>query len=294
MTDNSGSANAGNPGAPASGNDGAGGGGTPPAPWYGTVEDAELRGFAELKGWKNPADALKSYRDLEKFQGAPPEQLLRLPANADDKAAWGEVHKRLGFAPPEKADDYGLAQIEGFDPAFVTGAQQALHKHGVPKDMAGAVMKDIGAQLVELETAFNTQRQTQFEGELSALKTEWGGKFDELVETGKRAAAEYMPKAGLEQGDMDAIRDAIGQAKFNKLWAGIGSTMGEAAFHEGGQGSGSLGPMTPDAALVKRNQLVQDQDFLKRYQSGDVRAVAEWNRVNEALAHSAASTGQVR
>jgi hypothetical protein len=52
--------------------------------------------------------------------------------------------------------------------------------------------------------------------------------------------------------------------------------------------------MTPDAALARRNQMVADQDFVQRYSKGEARAVAEWNRVNEALANAAANTGVVR
>lgn len=297
MSDNTGSATAGNPGATASGTEGATTTTTttPPAanaPWYGTIEDAELRGFVELKGWNDPASAIQSYRNLEKLQGVPPERLLKLPEQGD-AAGWGEIHKKLGFAAPETAADYGLDKIEGFDPQFIEGAQKALHARGVPKDMAVAVMQDIAAQLGDIETTVETQRQAAFDSDLAKLRTEWGGNFDALTELGKRAAAEFMPKSGLEQGDLDAIRDTIGQAKFNKLWAGIGSSMGEASFHEGG-GPAVPGAMTPDAALARRNQMVADQDFIARYQRGEARAVQEWQRVNETLAHSAASTGVVR
>lgn len=299
MTDTTGSATAGNPGADASGTGDASTTATTTtttaaanAPWYGGVTDAELRGFAELKGWKTPGDALTSYRNLEKLQGVPPERLLKLPEKADDPG-WGEIHTKLGFAPPAAATDYGLDKIEGFDPQFVTKAQDILHAHKVPKDMASAAMADIGKVLGELEQAHEQQRLTAFEGDLAKLRTEWGGKFDELSQLGLRAANEYMPKTGLEQGDMDSIRDAIGQAKFNRLWAGIGSSMGEAAFVDGASGA-QPGVMSPDAALARRNQMVGDSDFLARFQRGESQAVAEWQRVNSALAHAAGNTGIVR
>lgn len=293
MTDSSGSANAGNPAANAAGSENNGGNANNTAPWYGTIEDTELRGFAELKGWKTPADALTSYRNLEKLQGAPPERLLKLP-DVEDKAAWAEVHKKLGFAAPEKAEDYGLADLEGFDKDFMGKAAGVFHKNGLPKDMAVGTMKEIGALLKEMEDSYETDRTTRHNADTAALQKEWGANHDGLIETGKRAIAEYMPKTGLEDGDMDAIRDAIGTAKFNKLWAGIGSTMGEAAFHEGKGGDAGLGSMTPEAALARRNQLAFDTDWQKRYQAGDVRAVSEWRAISQVLAHAAASSGTVR
>ena len=294
MTDSTGSAVAGNPDANASGNEGATNTGTPAAnaPWYGSIADAELRGFAELKGWKGLDDAVGSYRNLEKLQGVPPERLLKLPEKADDPA-WNDIRAKVGFSVPEKADDYGLDKVEGFDPNFLGPAQAALHKHGVPKDMALAVMQDIAGITGEMEKAFETQRAAKFESELASLRTEWGGRFDELDQLGKRAATEYAQRSGLAAEDLEVMRDALGQAKFNKLWAGIGSSMGEASFVEG-TGATPVGPMSPDAALARRNQMVNDADFVQRFQKGDARAVAEWNRVNEALAHAAASTGVVR
>lgn len=290
MIDTTGSATAGTPGATTA----AGETGTTAATtatttttesWTAAFTNPDTKGFAELRGWKSPEQAVESFRNLEKLQGVPPEQLLKLPASADDKAGWAEVHKRIGFAAPEKADDYGLSALEGFDPSFITGAQASLHKHGVPKDMAMAVMKEMGEQLGALEKDFHTNRQAAFDSDLAKLKAEWGGNFDRLVETGKRAAAEYMPKTGLETADLDAIRDAIGQAKFNKLWAGIGSTMGEAAFHEGTTTT-TPASMTPDAARVRLQQLGQDKEWFARYEKGDIKAKQEYANLRQIVANA--------
>lgn len=259
-------------------------------PWYSGVEDADLRGFAELKGWKDPGAALRSYRDLEKFQGVPPERLIKLP-EADDKAAWGEVHKRLGFAPPEKAEEYGLDKLDGFDPAFVQAAQGVFHKHGLPKDMAIAAMTDVGALLGQMQADAESQRTTEHNNEVTKLKTEWGDKYDGLVELGKRAISEYMPKSGLTDADMDAIRDVVGSAKFNKFWAGIGSTMGEAAFHEGGTTT-TTGSLTPDGVNARIKALSQDREWFQRKEAGGVKENDEWNRLVKLQAEYAANQHQ--
>lgn len=291
MTDNNGSAAAGNPG------DGAGqqqppqgDQGQPQQAWYSGVEDADLRGFAELKGWKDLGAALCSYRDLEKFQGVPPERLIKLP-EADDKAAWGEVHKRLGFAPPEKAEEYGLDKLEGFDPGFAQYAQSTFHEIGLPKDMAVAAMTKIAERLGQMQADAESQRTTEHNNEVAKLKTEWGDKYDGLVELGKRAIAEYMPRSGLTDADMDAMRDAMGSAKFNKFWAGIGSTMGEAAFHEGGTTT-TTGSLTPDGVNARIKALTQDREWFARKEAGGVKENDEWNRLVKLQAEYAANQHQ--
>lgn len=265
---------------------------TTTAPWYGAIENPELKGYAELKGWKDPAAAVQSYRELEKFQGVPPDRLLKLP-EADDAEGWKAVNTKLGWAPPEKAEDYGLPVPEGMSDTFAKVAAAEFHKLGVPKDMAVKIAAFANAFTLSQMEADNTAITTQHNSDLAALKTEWGGNFDALVETGKRAIAEFMPKTGLTDADMDALRDTLGSAKFNKLWAGIGSTMGEAAFIDGSHVA-APGAMTPEAALVRRDQLVNDQEWGKRFRAGDVKAVNEWNAITTVLNHAAANTGQVR
>lgn len=264
----------------------------PPATWYGGIENAELKGFAELKGWDSPEKAIESYRNLEKFQGVPPERLLKIP-EAGDVEGMKAINAKFGWAAPDKPEDYALPVPEGMQDTFAKVAQTEFHKLNVPKDMAVKIAQFANAFTLTQMEAENTAINTQHNSELAALKTEWGANFDPLVETGKRAIAEYMPKTGLIDADMDALRDTLGTAKFNKLWAGIGSTMGEAAFVDGASVA-APGQMTPEAALVRRGQLTNDSEWFKRYQAGDVKAINEWNAITTVLNHAAASTGQVR
>lgn len=264
----------------------------PPATWYGGIENAELKGFAELKGWDSPEKAIESYRNLEKFQGVPADRLLKIP-EAGDAEGMKAINEKFGWAPPAKPEDYALPVPEGMQDTFAKVAAAEFHKLGVPKDMAVKIAEFANSYTLSQMENDNNAINTQHNSELETLKKEWGANFDPLVETGKRAIAEYMPKTGLTDADMDALRDTLGTAKFNKLWAGIGSTMGEAAFVDGAANV-APGAMTPEAALVRRGQLTNDAEWFKRFQAGDVKAVNEWNAVTTVLNHAAANTGQVR
>lgn len=281
MTDTTtGSGQTGNPGADASGN---------AQPWYSTIEDADLRGYAEVKGFKEPAALLKSYQHLEKMQGVPPDRILKLPEAGDD-AGMLEVKKRLGWAPPEKAEDYGLDKLEGFDPAFVKFAGEQFHKAGLPADVVGSTMGEIGAFLKKAEDDYHANIQAKHHTEMQALEAEWGANGIALKALADRSFNEFKSQAGFEDADMDALIDAIGPAKFNRLFAAIGSTTGEAKFVVGSEQSG--GVMSPDAAGAKMQQLLNDQAWVKRHAAGDVSAVNEWNRLTTIRATAAASAGR--
>jgi hypothetical protein len=286
MSDNpTGSADAGNPGANASGQ------GAADQPWYSTIEDADLRGFAEIKKFKDPAAVLQSYRHLEKMQGVPPERILKLPEAGDD-AGMLEVKKRLGFAPPESAADYGLDKLEGFDPDFLRFAGEQFHKAGLPADLVGSTMGEIAGFLKKAEDDFNADRAARDHAEMAALEREWGAEGVALKALAERAANEFKGQIGLEDADMDAMIDALGPAKFNKLFAAIGSTTGEAKFVVGS--GADLGVMSPDAAGAKMQQLLNDQGWVARHKAGDVSAVNEWNRLVTIRATAAANAGQAR
>lgn len=256
---------------------------TTPA-WTAALENVELKGYAELKGWKDPAAAIESYRQLEKFQGVPPDRLAKIP-EAEDKEGWAAFNKRLGWAPPDKPDDYALPVPEGMADTFAKVAQAKFHEFGVPKELGQKIAGWANEFTLAQMDADNKAINTAHEQDAVKLKSEWGANHDALVETAKRAVAEYMPKTGLQDADMDAIRDAIGTAKFNKLWAGVGSTMGEAAFVEGNT-TVATGAMTPDAAKVRLQQLGQDKEWFQRKEAGGVKENNEYQLLRTIVANA--------
>lgn len=275
MTDvPNGSAPAGNP--PADG-------GTPPPAWYSGVQDESLRGLAELKGWDNPEKALNSYRNLEKLTGLPPERLLKIP-EPDDAAGMAEINKRFGWAPPENVDGYDVQFPEGTPEGYSKGVKELLHKHGIPAEKAKAVFSEVFALQAQEAASAEQTLQVAHDTDMAKLKSEWGGNWDELAQLADRAQKELAPKMGLDEGLLSVLTDVLGPARTLRMFAGLGSSMGEAKFVEGNAAAPSA--MTPDAARARLQQLGQDRDWFKRFESGDVNARAEWTRLNQVLANA--------
>ncbi len=273
MTTESGSANAGNP-APSAGENG-GTGGT----WYDSIPDADLKGFAQTKGWKDPASVVDGYRNLEKLVGVPKERLLKLPEKADDPA-WSDVYARLGR--PEKPDAYELPVPEGYgDPAFAKGIAEVMHKHGIPKGAAQALAQFNNDYVKGLLDTHQREQEQKSAAELQQLKGEWGNRFDESSEMARRAAREF----GVSEDQTKAIEGALGTAGMLKLFNSIGSKMGEPKGFDPGSGDGGAGfGMSPDAARSQIKQLQGDQDFVKRYLGGDVSARQKMEQLSRIAA----------
>lgn len=275
MTDNNGSADAGNPAA-------AGGEGTS-APWYAGIEDAGLRGFAESKQFKDPAAVLSSYQNLERHMGVPADRLLKLPDKAD-APEWKEIRARVGFSVPEKWEDYGLQNIEGAHPEYAANAAKWAHELGIPKDMLTKLAEKQGAWVAELEKAEVEAIKAKEAADMQALRAEWGQRYDGSVEMARRAANDLAPKVGLDADALQQVEAALGTAKFLKLFSHFGSVAsGEAAVH--GESSG-MGFLSPEGAQHQINMLKSDLEFGKKLINGDVAARQKWDSLNRIAAGS--------
>lgn len=279
MSDASGSAIlAGNPApAPAAAGDNA-----PPAPapatppaappangaWYDSIEDNDLKGYLQNKGWKDPTELAVGYRNLEKLVGS---EKVPLPKSAEDTEGWSRVYDALGR--PKDAAGYKLPVPEGADPAFAQAAAQEFHKLGLSDRQASALAEWWNGQQSGAMQASQAAQQQKSEQELTGLRAEWGQAWDENVELGRRAAREF----GLDGDKLSAIEAAMGTGDMLKFLSRVGRGLTEHTF-EGGRSTNSFG-MTPEAARQRLTSLRADPEFSGKYLGGNADARAEMERL---------------
>lgn len=237
--------------------------------WYDSVEDSDLKGYAELKGWKDPTEALNSYRNLEKLIGS---EKVPMPKGADDAEGWNRVYDALGR--PKTSEGYGLTAAEGGDPNLVKSASDKFYELGLTEKQGAELANWWAQQSKGIVEAQSQQAEQNFEKELGSLKSEWGDKYDENVEYGRRAAREY----GLNQEKLTKLESALGTAEMLKLMASIGKGQGEAVFIDGDSGKGF--GMSPAAAQSRIAALRADPGFAQKYLSGDADAKEEMARLS--------------
>jgi len=220
----------------------------------------ESKGLADVKGWESADKAIGSYRELEKFVGAAPEQLLKLPTDPDSED-WNGVYSRLGR--PETSSDYKIDLPEGVeaDEGFMNSAKEAFHKAGLSGQQAQNVVDLWQNQVSESQTAMNEAADLKSQTELSELKREWGNGYDGMIEQGKRAVTQF----GIDQQASEEMETAMGTKAFMKLWSDIGSKLGEDKL----EGQGAVG-QTPAGANERISQLMMDESFMKSYMTPNV------------------------
>jgi hypothetical protein len=251
----------------------AGSTGTPSNAWNAGF-DEETSAYVQNKGWQSPVDILSSYRNLEKFAGGS-KNLIELPGVDADETALNNFFNKLGR--PEAPDKYGLKAPENADPELVNWFKQNAHKAGLSEKQAATLFDAWNGMSGERMQAMQAQMREASEREITELKKEWGQAYDTQIDAGRRAAAAL----GYDEAKLGAIEDKLGTAEMLRLFATLGSKMGEDSF-EGGERTGSSFGVTPAAAKQQIADLKMDKNFMSEYLNGNPDAINKMKRLMES------------
>lgn len=284
--------NPGNPGeptppAPAPGGDGGAPppASNPPAPpaasqsWLDSIQDAETKAWAQGKGWKDPADIVGSYKNLEKLLGS---EKVPLPKDANDAEGWDRLFKAAGR--PDAPEAYGLDKIEGADPEFSKAAAAAFHKAGLNPQQAASLVEFYGAQAKAVQEAQETAFAQQSQLEMGELLKEWGPAYEARISAARQGAQ----LLGLDEATAAKIERAIGSRALTEMMFKIGERTSESTFRTGGAPGGDSSFLTPAAAAEQKASLLKDPAFSARILAGDPAAKAQLDRLQRIAAGQAA------
>lgn len=241
------------------------------SPWYGQA-DEQTAAYIQNKGWQSPTDLLTSYRNLEKFAGGS-KNLLELPGADAAPEAWDPVYAKLGR--PESPDKYELQVPEGGDPDLANIYKQLAHKNGLSTKQAAAIYNDWNAAVGERMQAMQQQLEQQSARDVESLRQEWGQAYEQQITAGRKAVAAL----GLDADKLSSYEAKLGTADMLRLFATLGSKMGEPDFHGGERGGEDGFTMTPAQAKAQMDDLKSDKQFMDLYLKGDKGALAKMQRL---------------
>jgi hypothetical protein len=234
-------------GAAGAGAEGAGGGGAAAA-YYEAFGDEGLKVAAAGWGFKTPQDLAQGYANAEKRLGVSPDQLITLPKDPADQAAYDAIYAKLGR--PEKADGYGFKLADNAtdaDKAMMGKFADVLHKAGLNTSQAKVVGEFINEQTQAQQTAAEAAFTAQAAEGKAALQKDWGGAYD--------AKAKEIGNLITKYGDESLAKELEGEklGNYPNLARFLGKVLDRMAEPGNpGGGSGDAGgadrPMTPTQA----------------------------------------------
>lgn len=156
---------------------------------------------------------------------AQPEAFLQALPGADDKEGWSSLFNKLGR--PESADGYELPLPEGDSGEFAKTSAGWMHEAGLSKQQAQALAVKWNEHQAAHATAAEDQRSKQIDADMTAVKQEWGDKFDANLAVVRKAVSQFAPPELIQMLDQSGL---INSPIVTNMFLKIGSAISEDAL----------------------------------------------------------------
>lgn len=258
-------------------------------PWYADIVPADKATYVEGKHWKGPSDLFDSYVSLEKTLGLPADVradtlLIKPKADAKPEETEAFLTKALVGYVPEKAADYDIGIKAEDMPPEVQTSLDWMHAAGTPQPIAAKIVAEYQKSLAAGEAAFEKQSID----DMKSLAGEFGEKFNDMAELGRRAFKAAEQDAGLTKEQVGQIERVIGTKALMKLFIAQGRNLVE---NPGGGAPGNAGnsnggfQVSAEGAKAQIQGKFNDSEFMARYNSPNQAtrqsAIAEMERLQK-------------
>jgi hypothetical protein len=227
-----------------------------PTDWRAALPD-DLKPVAAAKGWRTPAEALKSYVHLERLVGS--DKIALPPKDAHGNRDWSKWDGWTAIGRPEAPDKYAFTAPDGHgftdgDRAFQAHMAPLLHRAGLAQwqvDLLAGGLAEFGARHRErTELSADDQRRAA-EAE---LRREWGSAYERHMDLANRAIRVF----GGPQAARALIESGAGRhPALVRAFARIGAALAE----DGGLPEHGARPASAGTARQEIQRLKSDPEF---------------------------------
>jgi hypothetical protein len=260
-------------------------------PWHGGKVDADTIGFWQNKGYdvndpvKLASELTKQYRAAETFIGAPPERIHKMPKNDAKPEEFAAFWQGLGAPKEAKEYDFSGVKMNGqpLDEAFTATMRDALAAAFVPKDKAATITAAVAKMIESKATADSSVNAARMVEEKAKLAVNWGPKFD----FNHLQAMEGARRAGITPEAVKLMENQAGYAAVMEHFRKIGANTSEDTFVERAAGAGNNGVNTREGAVSRKNELMSDPAWAKRFTAGGAEERREYDRLNAMIGEAA-------
>jgi hypothetical protein len=242
----------------------------------------EFKGYLQNRGYDKldpkvvAFGAIKAHRAAEQHLGIPPDQIVRMPKDANDQAGWAALRTRLGVPADGKYDFSAVKFADGtaLDEPFTQALGKALADANVSKDRAAGVAASVVKFMETAETENAAKYQVQVAEEKAKLSQNWGSKAAVNLVVAQNA----IKALGVDPKQVASLESAIGYAGVMEMFRNIGARIGEDRFVTSGT-SGNPGPMTKEQASATLKERMADVQWITKLQNGDFAVRQEFDNL---------------
>jgi hypothetical protein len=249
--------------------------------------DADTLGFLQTRGWdkvdaKDAAfNAIKSYREAEKVIGAPPDQVLRFPKDANDAAAWAKVYERLGVGDATKYDFSAVKHEDG--EVIGVDLQNSIRSLAGEAKLTPSQAQAVGRSLAKMLDEADKTEVAEYNGKLAVEKDTLAKNWGYNAAAFKVIAENAAKRAGLTVTEISALEKTIGYARVMDMFRVFGQRTGEDQFVTN-SATGGKDIISAQQAEAQLNSLMADTAWVEKYLNGDTQAVQQFDNLTRIKA----------
>lgn len=179
--------------------------------WVDGLTDDDKKVIGD-KGFKTPADLLKSYREIEKLSG----NKVSIP-DGDDEKGMNKLFSRLGL--PQDVDGYELSEVREIDETAVASFKESCLKSNILPKQAQALYDWYRQSQDKIDEDFTARSEKEREETFNS----WGNDLSKNQELMRRG----IGVLGLDETLMENVEMAIGTKKFMEMGLLLGKSISE-------------------------------------------------------------------
>ncbi|MBY7649725.1 MAG: hypothetical protein C4617_04455 [Candidatus Liberibacter europaeus] len=235
-------------------------------------DDEHTRQYIANKKWQNPLEVITEVQTLEKSLEDSINRTLSPPDNFNSTDQIENYGRTIGR--PNSPEEYSVQIIAGRDDEF--GKDFRVHCHnGMLNDFqAQRLAESIEAQ----DKKIQEQNRAFYQQEVTDVRQEWGDQYDNNVKL-MREGVNFLK---IPTTTINQLEHVLGPKKLRNVLLTIG------------QKSKELGPSptvknfkasypTAKSAQRKLDELIDDPEWIEKYNSGDAQTVSEHDKLNEII-----------
>lgn len=221
--------------------------------WYSSLGD-DYKNHPSIQKFSDANGLAKSYLSLESMMG---QDKIPVPKDDNDIQAWQMYNKAFGV--PESFDKYDLKADEKFadlgDIGDLKDFKEIMHKHRVPQKEAQGILEEY---LGSIQAAKQAQLQAFNDASENAqkeLKSEWGLKYDENINSAKN----FLEKMAGSKEKFDYFNNKVGNdPEFIRLFSKMGESISEGSLGGLEGQSGNTFTKTPANAKTELDKILNN------------------------------------
>jgi len=245
------------------------------------------RGWDKLDPAAAAVEAAKSHAAAQKLIGVPPESVVKLPKDATDPSYQGILDRVLGMSTPKTPEEYtfdGIKFKDGrdLDEDNVKFMREVAAKYKLPISAARGIAADLAAKVEDTGQNDAAAIETTKAANQVALRTAWGGTYDQNAFSATRAAegVGFTPEVLAAMATLPAEKYVANMNALLKL----SSQLNEATILRGGAPvRDPTAGFSADQARARLDQLKEDRVWGQKFLAGDADATAEFQKLTRIM-----------